>query len=178
MRTMQYLRLLLLLLLFHLLSSVSDGRNDKTEDAGLVVIETSLGSVAGTRNGLVNSFLGIPFAQPPINALRFRPPIAKRPWYPEVIQAVKFGPECLQSAATGGGGDDHDSPDYKMQSEDCLYINIWQPAAANSESLLPVLLWIYGGAFLHGSTGRPEYIGDKLAAKDVIVVSCNYRLGQ
>ena len=147
-----------------------DGIKQTRNDA--VIIETSLGRIAGLQNGQVNSFLGIPFAEPPINALRFRPPKTKRPWYPEVIKAYKFGSECLQSSATGGGDDD-----MKMQSEDCLYINVWQPSSATSESYLPVLLWIYGGAFLHGSTGRPEYIGDVLAAKDVIVVSCNYRLG-
>ena len=136
-----------------------ESKNNRNGDRnGIVTVETSLGTIEGLQNGLVNSFLGIPFAQPPINALRFRPPKTKRPWYPDVIQAFKFGPECLQSAATGGGGED----DLKMQNEDCLYINIWQPAGVTSESLLPVLLWIYGGAFLHGSTGRPEYIGNKV----------------
>jgi carboxylesterase type B len=139
----------------------------------VIVVETELGNIAGLQNGQVNSFLGIPFAQPPVNTLRFRPPVPKRPWSPHTINAFKFGPECLQSSATGAGGED----DWKMQNEDCLYINIWQPAAAHPNSQYPVLLWIYGGAFLHGSTGRPEYIGDILAAKGVIVVSCNYRLG-
>lgn len=172
------LRILLISVLLSIVNGAGRNTEKRPEDglkqnrSNVVVIKTSLGSVAGLQNGLVNSFLGIPFAQPPINALRFRPPKTKRPWYPEIIDAFKFGPECLQSSATGGGDDD-----MKMQSEDCLYINIWQPSSATSESYLPVLLWIYGGAFLHGSTGRPEYIGDILAAKNVIVVSCNYRLG-
>ena len=151
----------------------ADDRRNQTIKNGVVVIDTELGGIAGLRKGPVNSFLGIPFAQPPINSLRFRPPVRKRPWYPQILEAFKFGPECLQSSATGGGGED----DIKIQSEDCLFINVWQPAATRSETLLPVLLWIYGGAFLHGSTARPEYIGDILAAKDVVVVSCNYRLG-
>jgi carboxylesterase type B len=155
-------------------------RNDNSSDDGarqsrndVIVVETDLGSVAGKRGGLVNAFLGIPFAQPPINSLRFRPPVPIRPWHPNLLEAFNFGSECLQSSATGGGGED----DSKVQNEDCLFINIWQPEGAHYESQLPVLLWIYGGAFLHGSTGRPEYIGDVLAAKNVVVVSCNYRLG-
>ena len=72
-------------------------RDEKFNKKGVVVVETSLGAVAGLNIGLVSTFLGIPFAQPPIDALRFRPSKPQRQWFPEVHEAFKFGPECYQS---------------------------------------------------------------------------------
>ena len=113
---MQNILLVILIFLTSTIYTIVGDKNDRTDENGLrnskngvILIDTSLGSVAGLQNVLVNSFLGIPFAQPPINALRFRPPKTKRPWYPEVIQAFKFGPECLQSSATGGGGEEFEN---------------------------------------------------------------------
>jgi carboxylesterase type B len=141
-----------------------------------VVVSTALGKISGKRDGNVNSFLGIPFAEPPTGTFRFRPPRQKRAWAPSTYQAHSYSPECLQSSlyATVDG-------DGIAKDEDCLYLNIWTPANAkpssNKEGLLPVLLWIYGGAFIHGGASKPEYVGDQLASRGVVVVSCNYRLG-
>lgn len=151
-----------------------------------LITDTTLGKVLGRKDGNVNVYLGIPFAEPPLGKLRFRPPRPKRPWYPSIHRAVRYGPECLQSELFAGT-DEHQRP----RDEDCLYLNIWQPAnttAVDSENrrkrgvqppkeLYPVLIWIYGGAFIHGGSTKAEYEGSQLAAKGVIVVSFNYRVG-
>ena len=67
-------------------------------------------------------------------------------------------------------------PGLRNRSEDCLYLNVWTPAAAAGERL-PVLVWIYAGAGIMGSTARPLYDGSALAKKGVVIVSANYRLG-
>ena len=135
----------------------------------LIKISTSLGNVIGKEIDDINYFLGIPFAEPPVGRLRFHPPVHKKAWFPSTYQAFDFSPECLQSFLH--------SPDGGPKDEDCLYLNIWQPANLEKGVLLPVLVWIYGGGFLHGSASRPYYWGDKIAKQNVIVVSCNYRVG-
>ena len=138
---------------------------------GHVVVNTALGSITGKREGIVNTFLGIPFAEPPTGNFRFRPPRPKRAWAPASYQAFSFSPECLQSSLYTNADDG------SIKDEDCLYLNIWAPVKPKDKELLPVLLWIYGGAFIHGGASKPEYIGDQLAARGVILVSCNYRMG-
>lgn len=100
--------------------------------------------------------------------LRFRPPIPKQPWYPSTYSALTFSPECLQS-------DLYIANDDILRDEDCLYLNVWIPA--RSKVLLPVMVWFYGGAFIHGGSSKPEYNGRQLASKGMIVVTFNYRLG-
>lgn len=152
--------------------------------ANLVITETSSGKIVGRKEGNINTYLGIPYAEPPVGSYRFRPPRPKTPWYPAMYRALNFGPECLQSALYRSDPEEED-PDSVGMDEDCLYLNIWQPAKAqqaaeeaSSKPLLPVMIWIYGGAFLHGSANKPEYIGNKLASsRNVLVVSLNYRVG-
>lgn len=154
-------------------SSTRYTSSDFNARRGDVVVTTSLGKIVGKRDGNVNTFLGIPYAQPPIGRLRFRPPQPTRSWHPSTYLATKFAPECLQSALYSFGTEED-----TLRDEDCLYINIWAPAKKSRANVLsPVMIWIHGGAFMHGSAGKPEYIGNKLATKDVLVVSCNYRLG-
>jgi len=136
-----------------------------------VVVNTPLGRIVGLRDGATNAYLGIPFAEPPTGTHRFRPPRPKRAWSPSSYRAFNFSPECLQSTLFA------DSEDGIPKDEDCLYLNIWQPAKPKGHGLSPVLLWIYGGAWIHGGASKPEYIGNQLAARGVVVVSCNYRLG-
>lgn len=135
-----------------------------------VMVETSLGRVLGRKEGPVVSFLGIPFAEPPVGRMRFRPPIPKVPWTPSILKALDYSADCLQSAL-------YSVSDRGRKDEDCLYLNIWYPAKSKDLSSLPVLIWIYGGAFQQGSSSKPEYVGNKLAARGVVVVTCNYRLG-
>jgi para-nitrobenzyl esterase len=120
-------------------------------------------------NGIA-SFKGIPFAAPPVGALRWNAPQPVKPWT-GVRQATAYGPSCMQDAnfARLFGA----AP---AISEDCLYLNVWSPAKAAGASL-PVMVWIYGGGFVGGMTGIPAYDGTRLAEKGVVLVSVAYRLG-
>ncbi|XP_070551024.1 cocaine esterase-like [Ptychodera flava] len=113
-------------------------------------------------------FRGIPFAEPPVDDLRFRAPEPKSPWE-GVHDAKELGAACMQPP----------SPifplDGESQSEDCLYLNIYAPQTGADK--LPVMVWIHGGGLVIGSGGT-GYNGTALAAiGDVIVVTINYRLG-
>ena len=128
------------------------------------------GRVAGVAADNVVSFKGIPFAAPPVGRLRWRSPQPVNSW-PGVKQAASFGPGCVQNASfTGRFG----AP--PTLSEDCLYLNVWTPAKAAGDKL-PVMVWIYGGAFAGGMTSIPTYDGTHLARKGVVLVSVAYRLG-
>lgn len=133
-------------------------------------VRTGLGDISGKRDGAVIAFLGIPFAEPPTGLFRFRPPRPKAPWAPATLKAHSYSSECLQSSL-------YSTDESPQRDEDCLYINVWVPAKPKEKGLLPVMFWVYGGAFMHGSASKAEYVGDQLAARGVIVVSCNYRMG-
>jgi para-nitrobenzyl esterase len=117
----------------------------------------------------VRSFKGLPYAAAPIGALRWRPPQPVKPWS-GVRPSDVFGPNSLQGVVF----DDID-PTPAGVSEDCLYLNIWTPAAGAS-NLLPVMVWIHGGGFAVGSGSEPRYDGANLAARGIVVVTLNHRL--
>ncbi|HET6303159.1 MAG TPA: carboxylesterase family protein, partial [Myxococcota bacterium] len=137
------------------------------------VVETSVGRIEGLAEPGVQVFRGIPFAAPPVGALRFRAPQAPEPWT-GVREATRFGPPAPQAPSPVmrmlGGHDE------LRWSEECLTLNVWTPAADRGRR--PVLVWIHGGAFTTGSGGFPIYDGSSLARRgDVVVVTINYRLG-
>lgn len=132
-------------------------------------VQTTGGRVQGVSQGKVNRFLGIPFAEPPVGELRWRPPQEKAPWKGALI-ADEFGPVPLQYP-----GISQHVPGLENQSEDCLYLNVWAPAGNTAD--LPVLVWISGGAFQFGAGSMPAYDGTALAQKGAVVVTINYRLG-
>ena len=135
------------------------------------VAEVDGGRVSGLNEGDVRAFLGIPYAAPPVGALRWRPPQPVRPWT-GVRACTRFGASCPQSGAPIGGGR---LP--AAQSEDCLYLNVWSPARTRDERL-PVMVWIHGGGFITGSGSLPKDFGQNLSGREqVVVVSFNYRLG-
>lgn len=137
-------------------------------------------------NNGVNGFLGLPFAQPPVGKLRWRAPI---PWQPTMshLDATAFGPACMQS---GSGlawyhdlmnrvGADPSLMAAPRYSEDCLYLNVWAPeglVGARTNGF-PVLVFIHGGSNTGGWSYEPNYHGEKLAARGIIVVTVAYRLG-
>ncbi|WP_126537907.1 carboxylesterase/lipase family protein [Aerosticca soli] len=117
--------------------------------------------------GMVRAFLGIPYAAPPIGAWRWRPPRPAAVWQ-GVRQATTFGPRCMQRPLFA---------DMRFRSpgmaEDCLYLNVWAPAAGTA---YPVLVYLHGGGFLAGDGSEPRYDGAALAARGLVVVTLNYRL--
>ncbi|MFX1452379.1 MAG: carboxylesterase/lipase family protein [Promethearchaeota archaeon] len=135
------------------------------------IIETKSGKIQGyTENGL-EIFKGIPYAEPPIEDLRFRQPIAKKAW-DGVLDATKYGHCAFQAYSQLEEWFGKLQP----ESEDCLNLNIWTPAADNKKR--PVMFWIHGGAFVIGGGIDPIYDGSTLAQRgDFVVVTINYRLG-
>jgi para-nitrobenzyl esterase len=136
------------------------------------VVETRKGRLEGAREGGVFVFRGIPYARPPVGALRFRPPEPSQPWS-GVRDATRFGPSApqrpMQLAFLPGF-------DVGPQDEDCLYLNVTTPGLDGARR--PVLVWIHGGAFTIGSGSQSLYDASRLAARgDVVVVTINYRLG-
>jgi para-nitrobenzyl esterase len=137
-----------------------------------LVVKTDQGKVRGTMSadGQARDFLGIPFAAPPVGSLRWKPPQPAAKWK-GVRQATRFGSRCMQQQHFA----DMVFRD-PGESEDCLTLNVWTPAA-KSKGKLPVMVWIFGGGFAGGGTSEPRQDGEHLTRKGVMVVSMNYRLG-
>jgi para-nitrobenzyl esterase len=135
------------------------------------VVAVDGGSVRGLRQGSVSIYKGIPFAAPPVGALRWHPPQPVKPWQ-GVRECVSYAPACPQQNVPGLG---HRARG--PQSEDCLYLNVWTPAHAAGERL-PVMVWIHGGGFVCGSGSLPGRQAMSLSTRGhVVLVSINYRLG-
>lgn len=132
------------------------------------VLRIGSGPVSGLDDGEMRSYLGIPYAAPPVGELRWKPPIAPLAWT-QTFEATKLGSPCAQNAnlgafATPGG------------EEDCLSLNVYTPRNATSNSKLPVFVWIHGGALSVGTSG--DHNPRKLVLDgQAIVVTINYRLG-
>ncbi len=139
-----------------------------------LVVETASGKVRGLRKDGVAQWRGIPYAAPPLGALRFLPPRPVAPWAGE-RDATRFGPIAEQPRDPGTAMLSGYSEKVAM-SEDCLVLNVYSPAADGARR--PVLVWIHGGAFVMGSGSQPLYDGSSFAARhDLVVVTLNYRLG-
>jgi para-nitrobenzyl esterase len=137
--------------------------------ASAQVVPTRAGEVRGVTSSATTSFKGIPYAAPPVGPLRWKPPQPPLPWQ-GVRAANKTGPACMQSK---------DGLDPRVPtSEDCLYLNIWRPAATQPNSKLPVMVFIHGGGFVGGTASGSGTDGTSLARNGVIVVTLNYRLGR
>lgn len=117
----------------------------------------------------IQTYLGVPFAKPPLGDLRWKAPQPADPW--EGVRETKvFGPRPMQTMVFG---------DMKSRSagvsEDCLYLNVWTPATRNTKGL-PVLVYFYGGGNVAGDASEPRYDGESMAKKGMVVVTANYRL--
>jgi para-nitrobenzyl esterase len=134
------------------------------------VVSIDSGKLRGEATAGVAAFKGIPFAQPPVGALRWRPPQAPTAWR-DTRAAVSYGPDCMQVPFPGDA-----APLGVTPAEDCLYLNVWTPARVAGRKL-PVMVWIYGGGFVNGGSSPPVYDGSAFARDGVVLVSFNYRLG-
>ncbi len=139
-------------------------------------VQLAAGSIVGKRvqyDGVtLREFQGIPYAAPPVGALRWKPPQPVQPCS-GLRQARHFGPRCMQLPLFG---------DMRFRasgmSEDCLYLNVWTPApGAAVKPKLPVLVYFYGGGFVAGDGSEWRYDGASLARKGIVTVTVNYRLG-
>lgn len=157
------------LLLTLLVAGMSWGpiaRAEPAEPTAGIIRSTQAGEVAGV-DGDVLSFKGIPYAAPPVGNRRWRPPVPPQRWK-GVRQATRFGDDCFGVAGLRQGSL---AP---SMSEDCLYLNVWTPKEPGAGKR-PVMVWVYGGSFIGGTSAIPLYDGAALARKGVVVVTFNYR---
>ena len=145
---------------------------------GTLVGEKLLMDSADSQHQYIGAFKGIPYAMPPTGNRRWKPAEPAGCWAGERL-ATQFAPSPIQPLPT-----DKTACFYHASfptSEDCLYLNVWAPIAQDepplTEQQRPVMVWIFGGGLLVGSTQYPMHDGAELASKDVIVVTINYRLG-
>ena len=130
--------------------------------------QTEQGPVQGRERGEIALFAGIPYASPPVDGLRFAPPTppVKRT---TILDAKQFGPASPQLPGDGLT-DSHEV----HWDEDCLTLNICTPSADQTKR--PVMVWIHGGAYRHGTGSIPWYDGTRFAKEsDIVTVTINYR---
>jgi carboxylesterase type B len=133
-----------------------------------LVVRTTAGPVSSTEisSGIV-AFKGIPYAAPPLGPLRWRPPQPPVSWT-GARDASHFGDDCMQTPYV--------IPTGQKASEDCLTVSVWT-STDHRKTRRPVMVFLYGGAFIGGSSAYPFYDGAKLAREGVVVVGFNYRVG-
>lgn len=133
-------------------------------------VEIDSGVLRGSVQANVLSWKGVPFAAPPVGALRWRAPQSVTKWI-GVRDATAYRNDCMQLPFPSDA-----APLGTEPAEDCLYANVWRPA--DSRQRLPVIIWIYGGGFVNGGASPPTYSGANLAGEGVVFVSFNYRVGR
>jgi para-nitrobenzyl esterase len=133
-------------------------------------VKTDAGYVSGTTVGEpgkeVRVYRGIPYAAPPVEDLRWKPPQPVEPWS-GIRETTVFSAMCPQPQASWVPG---------SVSEDCLYLNVFTPAKKTSERL-PVLVWFHGGGYSVGTANMVPYISPSLPQHGVVMVGVNHRLG-
>ena len=149
--------------LLALIALVPGWAGTQTPSQPIAPVQVDGGAIGGRVENGVATFFGMPFAAPPVGALRWRPPQPVAAWT-GTRPARAFSPACRQTVTWITG----------PQSEDCLYLNVWAPAGAKG---LPVMVWIHGGGLFGGTGAQPLYDGRRLAKQGVILVTLNYRLG-
>jgi para-nitrobenzyl esterase len=129
-----------------------------------LVVATADGSVRGKAVASADEFLGLPYAAPPVGALRWQPPRPPAPWH-GVREATSYAPHCPQPSSSFG---------LASTSEDCLYLNVFTPAGAHARDL-PVMVWVHGGSLRTGESDDYDPAG--LVRQGVVVVTITYRIG-
>jgi para-nitrobenzyl esterase len=138
----------------------SAGQNLETRS----VVVTASGAVRGKAAAAGEEFLGIPYAAPPVGALRWQPPRPAAPWH-GTRAATAYAPHCPQPSGAFGRA---------STTENCLYLNVFTPAGARGKHL-PVMVWVHGGSLRTGESD--DYNAAGLVRDGVVVVTINYRLG-
>lgn len=163
---------ILLILIFFALTSCSDPNPVLTVEGGQVI------GMLTPSEGII-AYKGIPFAAPPLGDLRWKEPQAVVPWegvkradkYGDAASQITWDPQSFYGREWRASGS-------VPFSEDCLYLNIWTPAAGKTGKKLPVAMWIHGGGYREGFAYEPEMDGgEDWASRGVILVQVTYRLG-
>jgi para-nitrobenzyl esterase len=136
------------------------------------VVKTPYGEVRGSVADGVHTFKGIPYAAPPFGANRLRPPQPVEPWS-GVRDALAYGAKPPQVPYPSPW--DVLIPELDVLGEDCLTLNVWSPDLGSAEH--PVMVWITGGAFEHGTGASPWYEGSRFSRDGIVCVTINYRVG-
>jgi para-nitrobenzyl esterase len=163
----------------------SSNNNNSVAAPDNVIRTTQFGAVQGVNDASGSgtySWLGVPFAAPPVGALRWKAPVDPAPWS-STLATQKFGNACVQYGRIYGPGSNNTydatigtTLNQAVGSEDCLYLNIWRPSTDSAN--LPVIVFIYGGSDVSGYTADPTYNGANLAkTANAVVVTINYRVG-
>jgi len=143
----------------------------------LLEVRTRSGVVRGVRanNPGYSVFKGIPYAAPPVGALRFAPPQEPEPWE-GVRDCSRWGHSSIQEPGSFGFYQKEFYPAPKDMDEDCLYLNVWT-GAESAEAAQPVFFWLHGGGFTGGYGNEMEFDGEAMCKRGCILVTINYRLG-
>jgi para-nitrobenzyl esterase len=167
-----YLKKIYLGILLLVTPIISKAQHAENKNAFPVQITITNGIIEGEFDIKTNiqSFKGIPFAQAPIDNLRWKAPQPIANWN-GIKQTKKFGPRGIQSNVFGDMGFRSDG-----MSEDCLYLNVWSPTISTNDKL-PVLVYFYGGGFAAGDGSESRYDGENMATKGIVTLTVNYRLG-
>jgi para-nitrobenzyl esterase len=156
------------------LACLLPGASHAMQATSALQVQLTSGVIEGARmqagDAELRVFKGIPYAAPPVGTLRWKEPQPVAQWS-GVRQATQFGPRCMQLDFNQKMRFRSDS-----MSEDCLFLNVWTPARAHDEKL-PVLVYFHGGGFHTGDGSEPRFDGANLAARGIVTVTVNYRLG-
>ena len=140
------------------LSSAAAAQSPAAEPpAATPVVETEAGKVQGLEQGGIDAFLGVRYAAPPLGDLRFQPPAKPEAWE-GVADATGYGAPCMQLYSASGPNESEmtrriqaifpTSTEAKMDNEDCLFLNVWTPAAGDGKKR-PVMVWFHGGGYAY-----------------------------
>jgi len=161
----------LIILLCLSLILIIDVKAQNVQNKTSVQVNTPNGKIEGTIEvSGIQSFKGIPFAQPPVGELRWKEPVPVKKWK-GVLKADHFGPKAMQWATYSDMVSRSNG-----KSEDCLYLNVWTPSKTMNEKL-PVLVYFYGGGFTSGDGSETRYDGENMSKKGIVTITVNYRLG-
>lgn len=154
-------------LLLSVISWIPSGNSKVAAQSGSCLVTTASGNVQGVLRGGTCTYLGVPYAAPPIGNFRWRPPQSRVPWAPATLNLTAAAPVCPQYNLAGASAG----------NEDCLTLNVWAPNAPASGGL-PVLVWLHPGSFLAASSNLATADGRRFAEeRGAVVVHPNYRLG-
>ena len=163
-----------------------------TNLSATIIVETQYGKIIGKTTQFLDendgfqtvySFLGVPFASPPVNELRFEPPQRPAAWKPRTYNATFFRNVCPQKNLSHFEKSIRNVwPEFSWENdsnEDCLYLNIFTPGnkPSNASHFHPVIMFIHGGSYAFGTTARHTTPGEVLPRLGVVLVTIQYRLG-